>query len=95
MCCTRSIPTLQHTRHHPGVNVLHPLKSQRREGPTGLDVGGSRPTSPRGWNTMMQALRQANVGVGRCGNGLEHNDAGAEAGKCGCEKEGNYGIESN
>ena len=37
---------------------------QRREGPTGLDVSGARPTSPKGWNAMMQTLRDANVRKG-------------------------------
>ena len=38
-----------------------PSAPRQRQGPTGLDVSGARPTSPKGWNTMMQALKDANV----------------------------------
>ncbi|GIL48209.1 hypothetical protein Vafri_4893 [Volvox africanus] len=36
---------------------------QQRSGPTGLNVGKFRPTSPAGWAEMAAVLRQANVKV--------------------------------
>ena len=35
--------------------------ARQRQGPTGLDVAGSRPTSPKAWNMMVQKLKEANV----------------------------------
>ncbi|GFR46335.1 hypothetical protein Agub_g7905 [Astrephomene gubernaculifera] len=40
---------------------LTQTSSQLRSGPTGLNVGQHRPTSPAGWAEMAAALRQANV----------------------------------
>ena len=64
ICLSGADPSLGPTAH---AGALCPLRSQKREGPTGLDVGGYRPTSPKGWNTMMQALRESNVGSGERG----------------------------
>ncbi|GAX73407.1 hypothetical protein CEUSTIGMA_g859.t1 [Chlamydomonas eustigma] len=34
-----------------------------KQGPTGLNVQGARPTSPKGWNAMMLTLQGANVKI--------------------------------
>ncbi|GLC59643.1 hypothetical protein PLESTB_001517300 [Pleodorina starrii] len=39
------------------------VAASQRSGPTGLNVGKYRPTSPAGWAEMAAALRQANVKV--------------------------------
>ncbi len=38
-----------------------PPASSTRQGPTGLNVNGARPTSPKGWNAMIAQLKAANV----------------------------------
>eukprot|EP00955_Chlamydomonas_euryale_P069472 360467-Chlamydomonas_euryale.AAC.4 len=45
----------------PGASAAGRAPSTEPAGPTGLNVDGARPTSPRGWNAMVTAMASAGV----------------------------------